>query len=115
MVTRKNSSCFNLKKKGEREWVILKLKKGVFPEEICGFNSSYKIDSTIEGCTFFINIPKVLPICNVGLFLNTLPHVQVGIFFCPCYRVSSVCPIRPVIGFDSMKKFMGLTYLIKPV
>jgi hypothetical protein len=60
-------------------------------------------------------MPKVLSIGNVGLFLNTLPHVQAGIFPSPCYKVSNVGHIRPMVGSDTMKKYVGLTHLIKPV
>ena len=58
---------------------------------------------------------NVLSTGNVRLFLNTLPYVQVGIFSGPCHGVSSVGHICPVVGSDIMKKFMGLTHLIKPV
>jgi hypothetical protein len=84
-------------------------------EEIRGPNSSHKIGLIREDYSFFINMPKVLSTGNVGLFLNTLPHVQVGIFLGPCHVVSSVGHICPVIGSDTMKKFVGLTHLIKPI
>jgi hypothetical protein len=84
-------------------------------EEINEPNSSHKTSLTREGCTFFINMPKVLSTSNVRLFLNTLFHVQAGIFLGPCHRKSSVGHIRPVVCSDTMKKFMGLTYLIKSV
>ena len=60
-------------------------------------------------------MPKVLSIGNVELFLNILPHVQVSIFIGLCHGVSSVGHIRPVVGSDTMKKFVGLTHFIKPV
>jgi hypothetical protein len=60
-------------------------------------------------------MPKVLSTGNVRLFLNTLPHVQASIFPGPYHGVSSVGHIRPVVGFDTMKKFVGLTHLIKPI
>ena len=60
-------------------------------------------------------MPNVLSIGNVGLFLNTLPHVQAGIFLGPCHGVSIVGHICPVVGSDTMKKFVGLTHLIKQV
>ena len=66
-------------------------------------------------------MPKVLSTGNVELFLNTLPHVQANIFLGPYHGVSSVGHIRPVVGsdtikkFNTMKKFMGLTHLIKLV
>jgi hypothetical protein len=44
-------------------------------EEIRGSNSSHKTGLTREGCSFFINMPKVLSTGNIRLFLNTLPHV----------------------------------------
>jgi hypothetical protein len=75
----------------------------------------YKIGSTKESFPFFINMPKALPIGNVGLFLNTLPHVQAGIFPGPCHGVSSASSICPVVGFDTMKKFVGLIHFIKPI
>ena len=84
-------------------------------EEICGPNSSHKIGLTREGCPFFINMPKVLSTGNVKLFLNTLPHVQAGIFPGPYHGVSSVGHICPVVGSDTMKKFVNLTHLIKLV
>jgi hypothetical protein len=49
----------------------------------------------------------------MGLFLNTLSHVQVGIFPGPCHGINSAGPIRPVVGYDIMKKFVSLTHLIK--
>jgi hypothetical protein len=58
---------------------------------------------------------KVLATGNMRLFLNTLPHVQSGIFRGPCHGISSVGHIRSVVGFDTMKKFVSLTHLIKPV
>ena len=60
-------------------------------------------------------MPNILSTGNVRLFLNTLPHVQAGIFFGPCHGVSSVGYICPMVGSDTMKKFVGLTHLIKPV
>jgi hypothetical protein len=60
-------------------------------------------------------MPKVLSIGNVRLFLNTLPHVQAGIFPDPCHGVSSVGYICPVVGSDTMKKFVDLTHLIKSI
>jgi hypothetical protein len=84
-------------------------------EEIRGLYSSHKTGLTREDCPFFINMPKVLSAGNVGLFLNTLPHVQASIFPGPCHGVSSVGYIRLVVGSDTMKKFVGLTHLIKPV
>ena len=55
-------------------------------------------------------MPKVLSTGNVGLFLNTLPHVQAGIFPNLYHGVSSVDYIRHVVGSDAMKKFVGLTH-----
>jgi hypothetical protein len=60
-------------------------------------------------------MPKVLSIDNMRLFLNTLLHVQASISHVPCYEVSSVSLINLVVGFDTIKKFVGLTHLIKPV
>ena len=60
-------------------------------------------------------MPNVLSTDNVGLFLNTFPHLQAGIFPSPCHGVSSVGHICPVVGSDIVKKFVGLTHLIKPV
>ena len=54
-------------------------------------------------------MPKILSIDNVGLFFNTFPHVQVGIFPDPCHKVNSVGLIHPVIGFNTLNKFVGLT------
>ena len=92
-----------------------KKKNNIYIEEIRGPNSSHKIGFTREGCPFFINMSKVLSTGNVRLFLNNLPHVQASIFSGPCHGVSSVGYIRPVVGSDTMKKFVGLTYFIKPV
>jgi hypothetical protein len=83
--------------------------------EIYGPNSSHQTGSIREGCLLLINMPKILSTSNVRLFLNTLPHVQVSIFHGPCHEVSSVGPICHVVGSDTMKKFVVLTYLIKPV
>jgi hypothetical protein len=58
---------------------------------------------------------RILSIDNIRLFLNTLSHVQAGIFPGPCYRVSNMSHIRPMVGFDTMRKFVGLTHLIKLV
>ena len=83
--------------------------------EIRGFNLLYKISFTKEECLFFINMFNVLFTSNMRLFFNTFLHVQVGIFPDPCYGVSSVSHICPVIVYDTMKKFMNLTHLIKLV
>ena len=61
-------------------------------EEICGPNSSHKTGSIREDCPLLINMSKVLSTDNVRLFLNTLHHVQAGIFLDPCHGVSSVSP-----------------------
>ena len=82
-------------------------------KEICTLNSFHKTDSIREDCTFFMNIPKILSTCNVRLFLNILPHVQVSIFSNPCHGISSVSSIHHVVGSDTIKKFVGLTHLIK--
>jgi hypothetical protein len=58
---------------------------------------------------------KILLTGNVRLFFNTFRHVQVDIFSGPYHGVSSMGHIRLVVGFDTMKKFMSLTHLIKPV
>ena len=58
---------------------------------------------------------KVLSTGNMRLFLNTLPHVQAGIFLSPCHGVSSVGHTCLVVGSDTMKTFVGLPHLIKPV
>ena len=63
----------------------------------------------------FINMSKILSTGNVRLFPNTFAHVQASIFFGHCHRVSSVCLIHFVLNFDTMKKFVGLTHLIKPI
>jgi hypothetical protein len=60
-------------------------------------------------------MPKVLSIGNVRLFLNTLSYVQASISHVSCHEVSSVSLINLVVGSDTMKKFVGLTHLIKPV
>jgi hypothetical protein len=60
-------------------------------------------------------MPKVLFTDNVRLFHNNLFHVQADIFPGPCHEVSSVGPIRPVIGSDTMKKLVNLTDLTKLV
>jgi hypothetical protein len=77
-------------------------------------NLFYKIGSIRENCLFFINISKVLFTGNVRLFFNTHPHIQVGIFLGSYLGVSDVGPICYVVNFDTMKKFVGLTHLIKP-
>jgi hypothetical protein len=81
-------------------------------EEIRGPNSSHKTGLTRENCPFFISMPKVLSTGNVGLFSQ---HPLSRVFPSPCHGVSSVGNIYPVVGFDTMKKFVGLTHLIKPV
>ena len=67
-------------------------------------SSSHKTSLTREGCSFFINMPKVLSTGNVGPFLNTLPHVQANIFPGPCHGVSSVGHICLVVGSNTMKR-----------
>jgi hypothetical protein len=64
---------------------------------------------------FFINMFKILSTNNVRLFFNTLSHVRVNIFLSPYHGVSSINLICHVVGYDSIKKFMSLTYLIKLV
>jgi hypothetical protein len=59
-------------------------------EEIYRLNSSHKTGSIGDGCSFHINMPNVLSTCNVGLFLNTLLHMQVSIFPNPCHGVNSM-------------------------
>ena len=73
-------------------------------EEICWSNSSYKTGSIKNGCLFLINMPNVLS-----------THMQANIFLGPCHGVSSVGPIHPVVGYDTMKKFLGKIHLIKLV
>jgi hypothetical protein len=58
---------------------------------------------------------KVLSTGNVRLFLNTLLHVHNGFFSGLCHGVSSVGLIRLVVSSDTMKNFIGLTHLIKPI
>ena len=53
-------------------------------------------------------MPKVLSIGNVGLFLSALPRVHANVSG-PCHEISSVGPIRHVVGYDTMKKFMSLS------
>jgi hypothetical protein len=84
-------------------------------KKICGPNLSHKTGSIREGCQFLINMPKVLSTKNAGLFFDTLPHVQVNIFSSPCHEISSVGHIHPVVGSDTIKKFVDLTHLIKSV
>jgi hypothetical protein len=70
--------------------VLVSTHSGRYCEEIHGPNSSHKTGSIKEGLPLFINMPKILSTSNVGLFLNTLPHVQANIFSGPYHRVSSV-------------------------
>jgi hypothetical protein len=53
---------------------------------------------------------KILSTGNVRLFLNTLLYVQASIFPDPYHEVSSVDLICPIVGFDTVKKFVGLTH-----
>jgi hypothetical protein len=41
--------------------------------------------------------------------------VQVNIFSSPYHEISSVGHIHPAVGSDTIKKFVDLTHLIKPV
>ena len=61
-----------------------------------------------------MNIPKILFIGNVKLFLNTITHVHVSIFF-PCNGVNIAGSIRLMVINDIIKKFIGLNHLIKLV
>jgi hypothetical protein len=84
-------------------------------EEFYETNSSHKIGFIKEDWSFFINMSKILSTCNIRLFLNTISHVQINLFPSPCHGVSSVGAIHLVIGSNTMKKFVGLTHLIKLV
>jgi hypothetical protein len=44
-----------------------------------------------------------------------LPSRASQYFLGPCHGVSSASHIRFVVGSDTMKKFMDLTHLVKPV
>jgi hypothetical protein len=79
----------------------------------CDFHQLFK--RRCNALKKFIGLIHLIKSVFVGLFLNTLSHVQADIFSGPCHGVSSVCHICPVIGFDTMKKFMDLTHLIKLV
>jgi hypothetical protein len=49
-------------------------------KKFVGPNSSYKTGSIRGGCSFLINMPKILYTCNVRLFLNI--NIDIPPFLC---------------------------------